>query len=941
VVSIIDFSGVRYLQAYYNVAQSGGFLALGKNNGERIDILNIEAVGNTAMAQRVGDKQNGGGAIYVNEIESGLNIGKFETDRDILFIGNTAFGEGGAIYLINSTVSINAKNVKAVFKDNQSRQLQSNDIYVEGRSNLLLNVDTTGSIELYSGIMGSTQSMIDKNGQGTAIVSGYIKYLGSFDIREGTVLIDMTQLKDGKKKVNTAEIGRLTTREMTRLEFIGDGRFMGKVRLDRDSSIGGTLKLNANIAKGTSDAIEMISASGIDIEERQGAKLEVEIYGGIGNSSTTIIRGDISGYFANYVPISGGYGRVGQSYSESGEQYSAGLYNVATKLRYYSNRVDLMINGVSNFNGYISGLTHNEREVAQMFDSMTDAGGIGDLATAMSILGKQEDAKGDRKFEGTKKILDKVSGSFIARAITGALEDDSEEKIYNKMKELTARDAQRKTKEVWAQAQGANSAYEGEEAIGKSEQEMVGVVGGIQAFKGENSIGGIYAEYRGKKVKEDTDKASVNDIEMGLYGGWYRDNKVNIKGIVGIGISAFDINRNIALPDYESNPTLSGNAYILRANAQGEYVINVTDSIDIKPYIGIKNVGLFSEDMQEVGSGDAQVSIKSKAYIRSKGIVGIGIGDEKGDLKWNIRGYGGYVLLGNVPQYEISLSKAQGSKEMEIYASDSGVEIGVGGAIEYQWTQKVATFINANKSYGQDFERYYINAGINYGLGKSSRERMLEADGRAIELVEKARQIEYEAQEVKVIKMLAAEFETGSYALSRESKESIREAAQRIKELDYTMIVIGGYTDAVGSEKSNKNLSLMRAKAVYEELYRNGIALKSMRYIGFKGIREPIASNETDIGKARNRRAEIVVEYVPNRQKTISAKERYKAVDQNNNRRKVIQITQIQETINQDENEEEYQNAETLSPRLLPPQEEEDEEDEDIKINIIDLDEIN
>ncbi|MDR3049459.1 MAG: hypothetical protein LBV16_06470, partial [Elusimicrobiota bacterium] len=51
------------------------------------------------------------------------------------------------------------------------------------------------------------------------------------------------------------------------------------------------------------------------------------------------------------------------------------------------------------------------------------------------------------------------------------------------------------------------------------------------------------------------------------------------------------------------------------------------------------------------------------------------------------------------------------------------------------------------------------------------------------------------------------------------------------------------------------------------------------------------------------------------------------------------QITQIQETINQDENEEEYQNAETLSPRLLPPQEEEDEE-EDIKINVIDLDEI-
>jgi OOP family OmpA-OmpF porin len=72
-------------------------------------------------------------------------------------------------------------------------------------------------------------------------------------------------------------------------------------------------------------------------------------------------------------------------------------------------------------------------------------------------------------------------------------------------------------------------------------------------------------------------------------------------------------------------------------------------------------------------------------------------------------------------------------------------------------------------------------------------------------------------------------------------------------------VVITGHTDNVGSQKYNQALSLKRAQSVKNWLVEKGIASNRMRTVG-RGLKEPVASNETDAGRAENRRIEFYVE---------------------------------------------------------------------------------
>ena len=67
----------------------------------------------------------------------------------------------------------------------------------------------------------------------------------------------------------------------------------------------------------------------------------------------------------------------------------------------------------------------------------------------------------------------------------------------------------------------------------------------------------------------------------------------------------------------------------------------------------------------------------------------------------------------------------------------------------------------------------------------------------------------------------------------------------------------GGHTDNVGAVESNNTLSGARAAAVGKALVQRGIAATRLAPHGV-GPYAPVASNTTDEGRARNRRAELV-----------------------------------------------------------------------------------
>ena len=70
-------------------------------------------------------------------------------------------------------------------------------------------------------------------------------------------------------------------------------------------------------------------------------------------------------------------------------------------------------------------------------------------------------------------------------------------------------------------------------------------------------------------------------------------------------------------------------------------------------------------------------------------------------------------------------------------------------------------------------------------------------------------------------------------------------------------IQINGHSDNAGSKSKNQRLSEQRAREVFEFLIKKGVQNK----IYFKGYGSslPIASNETDEGKAKNRRVEFEI----------------------------------------------------------------------------------
>lgn len=70
-------------------------------------------------------------------------------------------------------------------------------------------------------------------------------------------------------------------------------------------------------------------------------------------------------------------------------------------------------------------------------------------------------------------------------------------------------------------------------------------------------------------------------------------------------------------------------------------------------------------------------------------------------------------------------------------------------------------------------------------------------------------------------------------------------------------VVIVGHTDDEGKASYNRDLSLRRAKSVARYLVSRGVEADRMRYAG-KGEEEPIATNATAEGKARNRRVEFI-----------------------------------------------------------------------------------
>lgn len=101
-------------------------------------------------------------------------------------------------------------------------------------------------------------------------------------------------------------------------------------------------------------------------------------------------------------------------------------------------------------------------------------------------------------------------------------------------------------------------------------------------------------------------------------------------------------------------------------------------------------------------------------------------------------------------------------------------------------------------------------------------------------------------------------FPTGKSDIKGDFFDTLNSVALVLKEYNKTSITVSGHTDSVGKDDLNQKLSQDRANSVAQYLSSQGVASSRVNAIGF-GKTQPIADNNTENGRAQNRRVEIKI----------------------------------------------------------------------------------
>ena len=96
--------------------------------------------------------------------------------------------------------------------------------------------------------------------------------------------------------------------------------------------------------------------------------------------------------------------------------------------------------------------------------------------------------------------------------------------------------------------------------------------------------------------------------------------------------------------------------------------------------------------------------------------------------------------------------------------------------------------------------------------------------------------------------------------LTARSREVLRAVADLLKKYPESNLEIRGHTDSSGNAENNMELSVQRARACASFIAAQGINADRLQAFGY-GDLEPVADNNTPIGRERNRRVEFELKF--------------------------------------------------------------------------------
>ena len=149
---------------------------------------------------------------------------------------------------------------------------------------------------------------------------------------------------------------------------------------------------------------------------------------------------------------------------------------------------------------------------------------------------------------------------------------------------------------------------------------------------------------------------------------------------------------------------------------------------------------------------------------------------------------------------------------------------------------------------------------------ESSARESMAAQQRANEAQQRASELEAAMADLKakktdqgmVITLGDVLFASGGADLKSNSVHSLDKLGAFLQQYPDRNVRIEGFTDSVGSEQYNQDLSERRAGSVRDALTRMGVAASRLEVRGY-GKGSPVAGNDTATGRQQNRRVEVII----------------------------------------------------------------------------------
>lgn len=190
-----------------------------------------------------------------------------------------------------------------------------------------------------------------------------------------------------------------------------------------------------------------------------------------------------------------------------------------------------------------------------------------------------------------------------------------------------------------------------------------------------------------------------------------------------------------------------------------------------------------------------------------------------------------------------------GEQKVSNTAKGAGIGVGVGAAAAY--------LLNRDKSVGDRQRAMLKGAGIGaiagggVGYYMDSQEAKLRKQLRASGV-----SVQRNGDTINLVMPGNITFPTNGSDLRADFYPVLDSVALVLDEYTKTTIVVSGHTDNVGSDAHNQQLSEARANSVAAYLKSKGVLAARFDVVGF-GEKHPIANNNTESGRAANRRVEL------------------------------------------------------------------------------------